>query len=239
MLVMPSVDILKGKCVRLTEGKVGSECVFFEDPLQAALLWENEGADALHIVDLDGALGTGNNLEHVKRIIENVSIDVEVGGGIRTFDAAVELYAIGAERVIVGSLAIKEPDTVRRLVEEIGGEHVMVALDYVGEEVVISGWTERSMKNVYEMAREIEDIGVKWVLATSVRRDGTLKGADVDTISKLVKGTRLKVVASGGIRSISDIVALKKVGSSGVVVGKALYMGLFSLKDAKRAARDC
>lgn len=238
MLVIPSVDILRGRCVRLTEGKVGSEEVFFEDPLQAALHWEREGADALHVVDLDGALGAGNNLGHVERIIRNVSIDVEVGGGVRSVDAAVKLYSMGAERVILGSLAIKEPATVKKVIEEIGEEHVMVALDYRGEEVMVGGWRERSAKSIYDAAREMKDIGVKWILATAVARDGTLKGADADTISKLVK-VGLRVVASGGIRSIEDIVVLKRAGAKGIVVGKALYMGLFSLKEAKEAAGGC
>lgn len=239
MLVMPSVDILGGKCVRLTEGKLGSEETFFDDPLQAALYWEMEGADALHVVDLDGALRRGENLRHVERIIKSVSIDVEVGGGIRSADTAVKVYLMGAERVILGSLAVRDPVSLEKIIDEIGEEHVMVALDYKEGEVMVEGWREGARKRVYDAAREMKDIGVKWILATNVARDGTLKGADTETISRLVRYVGVNIVASGGIRSISDVAKLRKVGAKGVVIGRALYMGLFSLKEAKEAAGEC
>lgn len=239
MLVIPSVDILEGKCVRLQEGRLGSEEVFFEDPLQAALYWEAEGADALHVVDLDGALRRGDNLKHIEKILKNVSVDVEVGGGIRSIDTAVRLYLMGAERVIVGSLAIENPHAVRNIISEIGEDHVMVALDYREGEVMIEGWRKKAARNVYDVAREMKSIGVKWILATAVALDGTLKGADVETISRLVRDVGVSVVASGGIRSLNDVVALKKAGAKGVVIGKALYKGFFTLKEAKEAARGC
>ncbi len=239
MLIIPSVDILEGKCVRLRRGRLEGKEVFFEDPLQAALYWETEGADALHVIDLDGALRRGDNLKHIERILENVSIEVEVGGGIRSIDMAIRLYTMGAERVIVGSLAVEKPHAVRKLIEEIGKEHVMVALDYRGNKVMVEGWRKKTVKNIYDAAKEMKDIGVKWILATAVTLDGTLKGADAETISKLVKDVEVNVVASGGIRSLDDIVALRKAGAKGVVIGKALYRGIFSLREAKEVAGGC
>ncbi len=239
MLVMPSVDILGGKCVRLTEGKLGSEEIFFDDPLQAALYWEKEGADALHVVDLDGALRRGENLRHVERIVKSVSIDVEVGGGLRSADTAIRVYLMGAERVILGSLAVRDPASVEKIIDEIGKEHVMVALDYKKGEVMIEGWRKEARKSLYDAAQEMRDIGVNWILATNITRDGTLMGADTETISKLVKRVRVNIVASGGIRSIDDVAALRKTGAKGVVIGKALYMRFFSLKEAKKVAGEC
>ncbi|MHA1631333.1 MAG: 1-(5-phosphoribosyl)-5-[(5-phosphoribosylamino)methylideneamino]imidazole-4-carboxamide isomerase [Candidatus Freyarchaeota archaeon] len=237
MLIIPSVDILKGKCVRLTRGQPSSEEVFFQDPLKAALHWENQGAEALHIVDLDGALGQGDNMRHIRRILKEVSIDVEVGGGIRSLEKAIKIYSMGAERVILGSFAFRDPKAVKKLAGEIGGNHVMVALDYKGEMIMVEGWTKTVNANVYDVAAGFEEAGARWILATAVTRDGTLKGADVRVISELVRKVKVMVVASGGVKSLEDVIALKNAGAAGVVIGKALYKGLLSLREAKEAAR--
>lgn len=232
MLVMPSVDILEGKCVRLTKGSPETAKVYYKNPIDAALRWEGEGAEAIHVVDLDSALGLGDNLNIIIDLIKTVTAKVEVGGGIRSIEKALNLYSQGAERIILGSEAVKNPKIVNELAQKIGSRHTMVSLDYKKEKIAVEGWKKVTQYNLFQMARKMEKLGAGWILSTSISRDGTFKGVDLSTTEKLVQSVKIYVVASGGVRSLDDISKLKKIGVSGVVVGKALFEGSLDLKEA-------
>lgn len=232
MLVMPSVDILAGKCVRLTKGSPETAKVYYQNPIDAALRWEAEGAEAIHVIDLDAALGLGDNLEIIIDLIKTVSTNVEVGGGIRSLEKALNLYSQGAERVILGSEAVKTPEIVSELVQKIGSRHVMVSLDYKEEKVAVEGWKKVTQHNLFQMASTMESLGAGWILSTSISRDGTFKGVDLPTMEKLVQSVDIDVVASGGVLSLEEISNLKKIGISGVVIGKAFFEGTLDLKEA-------
>ncbi len=232
MLVMPSVDILAGKCVRLTKGSPGTAKVYYQNPIDAALRWEAEGAEAIHVIDLDAALGLGDNLEIIIDLIKTVSTEVEVGGGIRSLKRALNIYSQGAERVILGSEAVKNPEIVSELSQKIGSRHVMVSLDYKEEKVAVEGWKKVTQHNLFQMASTMERSGAGWILSTSISRDGTFKGVDLSTMEKLVQSVDVDIVASGGVSSLEEISNLKRVGVSGVVIGKAFFEGTLDLKEA-------
>ncbi|WXG40395.1 MAG: 1-(5-phosphoribosyl)-5-[(5-phosphoribosylamino)methylideneamino]imidazole-4-carboxamide isomerase [Candidatus Freyarchaeum deiterrae] len=232
MLVIPSVDILAGKCVRLTKGTPETAKVYYQNPIDAALRWENEGAEAIHVVDLDAALGLGDNLNIIINIMKTVTTKVEIGGGIRSVEKAQNLYSQGAERIILGSEAIKNSKIVSDLAQKIGSRHVMVSLDYKNEKVAIEGWKRVTQHDLFQMAAKMEKLGAGWILSTSISRDGTFKGVDLPTIEKLVQSVEIDVVASGGVRNLEDISNLKKIGVSGVVIGKAFFEGTLDLKEA-------
>lgn len=232
MLVMPSVDILAGKCVRLTKGSPETAKVYYKNPIDAALRWEEEGAEAIHVIDLDAALGLGDNLNIIIDLIKTVTTKVEIGGGIRSLEKALNLYSKGAERVILGSEAVKNPEIVSELAKKIGSTHVMVSLDYKREKIAVEGWKRVTQHNLFRTASTMERLGAGWILSTSISRDGTFKGVDLSTIKKLVQSVEIDVVASGGVRSLEEISNLKKIGVSGVVIGKAFFEGTLDLKEA-------
>lgn len=235
MLIIPSVDIKNGNCVQLVGGQPGTGNEY-GDPVEAALKWEAEGAHYLHVVDLDAALGEGDNLVKVAEILANVTIEVQVSGGIRAVDRGVELLGIGADRVILGTAAFEEPDVLRELVEKSGSERVMVALDVKKGKIAVEGWKERTEEDVVEMAKKFEEIGVGGFLFTNVDVEGSMTGLDPEPIKRLVEVVDTPVIAAGGVSSKEDIKQAKKAGASGLVIGTGLYEGKISLKEAMEAA---
>lgn len=234
MLVIPSVDILKGECVRLRRGREEEKKVY-GDPLVWARKWEEEGANLLHVVDLDAALGKGNNRETVLRILGERRARVQVGGGVRTIRVAEEYVERGASRVVVGTSAVKDPGFVRELVERLGGERVVVALDSRGGKVVVGGWKEETGRDVVEVAREMEEMGVGCLLYTEVEADGTLCGIG-EKVGEILSKIRLPVLLSGGVRSLEDVRKAKEAGAAGLIIGTALYEGRFTLREAMEVA---
>lgn len=239
MDVIPAVDIMDGKVVRLLKGdpKRSTSYEHLGDPLSLARRWEAEGARTIHVVDLDAALGLGNNLHVVKAIIEAVKTQIQVGGGIRDVETARLLLNRGVTRIILGSLAFKKPSAVKTLLDEFGGNHVVVALDNLEGIVVIRGWKASSGTSVISAVKRYSETGVKLFLVTSVARDGTLSGPDLGSLSQLCR-LGVSVIAAGGIGSLEDLVVLKRLGVAGMVVGKALYEGVFSLGEALRTVSD-
>ncbi len=236
MLVIPSVDIQGGRCVQLVGGdpESGKE---YGDPVQAAVEWVNQGAQYLHLVDLDAAMGKGDNFKKVSEVLANVNVGVEVGGGIRTVDQASELLGIGADRVILGTVAVREPEVVRKLVELAGGVRIVVALDAKSGKVVVEGWRTSTERNAIDAAKEFEALGVGSMLFTNVDAEGRMVGVAANLIRQLTASVRIPIIAAGGVSSLEDIKAAKEAGASALVIGTALYENKFTLKEAMEVAK--
>lgn len=204
--------------------------------MEAARRWVDEGAEALHVVDIEAAMGVGENREAVARVLSSVDVEVQVAGGVRSLERARELIEMGASRVVVGTAFIESPGLVRRMVEELGGRRVMVALDHRSGEAVVEGWRRGTGLDVYGLARLAEEVGAGWILFSSTERDGTLKGVDVEAVERMVRSTSIPVVAAGGVASLDDVERVARAGAAGLVIGRALYEGLFTLREAKERA---
>ena len=232
MKVIPAIDLMKGRVVRLMRGdeKAVLDYSHMGDPLTIAKRWISEGADLLHIVDLDGAKGVGDNTEIVLSIAESVNAKIQFGGGIRSLEKARFLLGKGIYRIMLGSLALKSPTVVKSLIKEFGSQRVVIALDYVGDLVLCRGWKEKTPIKLGSAISTFKKMGCEYFLLTSVSRDGTLIGPDFETLKKFSR--EAKIIAAGGIKSLGDILELKKLGVYGVVVGRAIYEGKISLKRA-------
>ncbi len=236
MKVFPAVDLFEGKVVRLVKGDPKNKVVYSDDPVSIAKQWEREGADALHIVDLDATLTRGSNANIVKKIIENVSISVQVAGGIRSLDMAASLLE-NVDRIVLGTLAYKDSASVEKLVKEFGSDRIVVAIDQMNGNVMIDGWRRSSGMNVFEAIGMFKQLGTKYFLLTSIDRDGTLLGPDIDTLSKACSVENVNIIASGGISSNTDIMKVKEAGAYAVILGKALYDGKIDIRSTKRITK--
>jgi phosphoribosylformimino-5-aminoimidazole carboxamide ribotide isomerase len=237
--VFPAVDIADGRCVRLLQGRFGTETVYSDDPVDVAVGFSRAGARWLHIVDLDGAkTGEPRNRELVIEAVKKSSCPVQAGGGIRTVDDVTEVLAAGANRVLLGTAALEAGAELRRVCERFG-ERIAVSLDVRGDELTAHGWTVGTGMPVLEAARVFEDAGVSMFVYTNVGRDGTMAGPDVRGLQQLLDNTTLPVVASGGIASLNDLRELAYMhdeGVSGAVIGRALYEHKFGVVEAQHAA---
>lgn len=231
-----AIDLLSGSVVTLKQGKEEMKTSWEQKPKEFAERWEREGAHGLHIVDLDAAFGKGSNRDVILEILEGAQIPVEVGGGVRSRSAAEGWLDAGAARVIVGTLAYNEPETLAALLAEKGAERVVVASDYAEGKVVTRGWTKSQGVSVLDAARCLEAAGVVNLLATAVGRDGMAEGPDIETLKALCGSSkRLRVIASGGIRDVRDLREAQSAGAAGAVIGRALYDGGVNLGDARAA----
>lgn len=221
MIVIPAIDLRGGRAVRLLQGDPESETTYSEDPVDVAVRFQEEGARRLHVVDLDAALGEGDNRERVEAICRAVQVPVQVGGGIRSNDDIGQVLGAGAKRVILGTAAAADPTFVRRSVEE-HAEAIVVAIDVRGGHVMVRGWTEEGPA-VDDALPALDEAGAPRYLVTSIARDGTLKGPDMKLYEHLLKLTETPLIASGGVRDADDVWALRDLGCEAVVTGKALY----------------
>lgn len=241
MLVIPAIDLKAGRCVRLAQGKPDQETVYSDDPVEIALRWEREGAQYLHLVDLDGAFeGASRNVGPVRDILERVGVPAELGGGIRTIGSIAKLLSLGLDRVILGTAAVSDPDLVRRALERFGPAHIVVGIDARAGRVAIKGWGEEAELFAVELAGKMQALGVGRVIYTDIARDGMLVGPNVEATRLLAQASGLKVTASGGVCSLEDIRqlrALEPFGVDSVITGKALYEGTLDLRAALEAAR--
>jgi len=232
--VVPAVDMQDGEVVQLVQGERGTE-TRYGDPVEAARRWVDEGARTLHLVDLDGAFeGERTNGPAVDAILDAVDVPVQLGGGIRTREDALDLLDRGVDRVILGTAAVEEPEIVADVSEEHPGS-VMVSLDAKEGEVVVSGWTEGTGLDPAEAAARYEDLGAGAILFTDVDVEGQLSGVQTGTTRRVIEAVDVPVVASGGVASLDDVRALREAGAAAVVVGTALYEGRFSLAAAMDA----
>lgn len=235
MIIFPAIDIRGGKCVRLLKGDFAKETVFSDKPEEMAKKWQAQGAEFLHLVDLDGALaGKSQNLATVEKILAAVDIPVELGGGIRTMENIDDVLALGVRRVILGSVAVRDPELVREACAKYG-DRIVVGIDAKDGIVAVDGWGVSGNVEATALAKEMKKAGVKTIIYTDISRDGTLSGVNVEATAKLARESGVAVVASGGVKSIADIEALKpyeKDGIEGVIVGKSIYMGTLDLAEA-------
>jgi phosphoribosylformimino-5-aminoimidazole carboxamide ribotide isomerase len=238
MLILPAIDLRNGKCVNLVQGRAEDETVFSDDPVGMAERWEAEGAEYLHLVDLDGAFeGSSANLHIVKKIVEAVNIPVQLGGGIRTMERLDAVLALGVARAILGTAALKDPELVETACEKYG-ERIAVGIDAKDGMVATEGWLTVSQKSAVEFAREMEIRGIQTIVYTDIKSDGMLKGPNVEATQAIVDAVNSDVIGSGGVTSIADLKALKSVGASGAIIGRALYTGALELETALRLTVD-
>ena len=236
MEVIPAIDLKNGACVRLYQGDFNQETLFSRDPLEVALRWQRAGAPRLHIVDLDGSReGFQTNLRTIKAIAAHAEVPLQVGGGIRSLDTAQSLLNLGIDRIVIGTVAVEDPELVGRLCREWGGDRIVVALDARNGKVAIKGWLEETSIKALDLAKRMMALGAKRFLYTDIARDGTMTSPNFDGVTAMVRKTGKAVLASGGVSSLDDIRRLARTGAEGVVVGSALYKGDLDLAEAIEA----
>ncbi|OGC21688.1 1-(5-phosphoribosyl)-5-[(5-phosphoribosylamino)methylideneamino]imidazole-4-carboxamide isomerase [candidate division WOR-1 bacterium RIFOXYB2_FULL_42_35] len=229
--VIPAIDLLGGKCVRLTQGRYNASKIYSDDPIVMARKWLELGAKRLHIVDLDGAkTGTPANIDILKQIIKEFDLPIQAGGGIRNYDQIKELIEYGLDRVILGTTAIKNANLLGQVCQEFG-EHIAVSIDAKSGKVAAAGWTEVTKKDILTLAKEAIELGVKRFIYTDISRDGMLQGPNFEGIKAFASEVSIPVIAAGGISSQEDIIKLKETGAAGCIVGKALYEGKVKLEE--------
>ena len=241
MLLYPAIDLRGGKCVRLYQGDYAKETVYGDDPVEQARIFADAGAPWIHVVDLDGArTGDGENRAVIGRIAAAVTAPVQVGGGVRSRDAAQSLFDAGVARVVIGTAALENPALVRELARD---RRVAVGLDVRGREIAVRGWTEGSGRDLHDVAAELSDAGVDALIVTQIARDGTLEGPDVEGLTALLAVTAIPLIASGGVGALEHLRVLATVDASGrrlagAIVGRALYDGKFTVGQAIAATAE-
>lgn len=236
MKVIPSIDLMNGNVVRLVRGDPANKVVYSDNPIETARKWEAAGADMLHVVDLDATLRTGiNNNEIVFKIIDSVKIPVQVAGGIRSINAINEMLNKNAAKVVLGTIAYKEPDSIRQIAKK-KIEKLVISIDQNNGRVMIDGWREASSYGIIDAINLFMSMGIRDFLLTSIDRDGTLNGPDVTTLSLASSFANSLIIASGGISSLEDIIRVRSAGCCSVILGKAVYEGKISIERVKAIA---
>jgi phosphoribosylformimino-5-aminoimidazole carboxamide ribotide isomerase len=236
MKVIPAVDIKGGKCVQLVGGKPGTEQVEIEDVLGVARKWQEQGAEMLHVIDLDSALGTGNNESLIEMIVGDLAVPVQVGGGIRTEEKVRRLFEIGCERVIVGTRAVQDREFIRALASKYPGD-IIVAIDSASEQVLIKGWQESSGMGTLSVVKDLEQLDIWGFLYTNVEVEGKLQGINPSLVKGLMGMTSRPVIVSGGFTTIADLELVRGMGVDSVVLGMSIYTGKIDFKKAVREFR--
>jgi len=240
MILFPAIDILNGRGVRLLHGKF-DKVTDYGDPIELALKWEGQGAQYLHIVDLDGAKsGKGVNSGIVKKITEAIKIPVQLGGGIRSIDEIeARLTATGAARVILGTACCENPSMLGEAVKRFGAEKIVAGIDFKDGFVAVNGWLNETKITPIELGKTMKSIGVKYVVFTDISRDGALTGVNVDACVKMASETGLDCIASGGVSSLADLRAVKAKKLYGAILGRAIYTNQFTVADALKEVALC
>ena len=237
VLILPAIDLRDGKCVNLLQGRPEDETIFSNQPVTMAEQWQEEGAEYLHLVDLDGAFrGTAGNLPIVKEIVNAVSIPTQLGGGIRTMERLNQILDFGVSRAILGTAALKNPQLVEEASKKFG-DRIAIGIDAKDGMVATEGWLNISQKSALAFAKEIEAHGIQTIIYTDIKSDGMLKGPNLESTLAMIETVQTDVIASGGITSIRDVGALRTCGATGAIIGRALYTNALNLKTAIIAAR--
>ena len=238
MEVIPAIDLIEGKCVRLYQGDYAQAEIFNDNPVAVARQWEEQGATRLHVVDLDGAKeGKTTNLPAIEAIVQAISIPVQVGGGLRDRDSIVRLLNLGVQRGIVGTVAVEQPELVAQWCQELP-QQVVVGIDARNGKVATRGWLETSEVEATDLAQRMAKAGAAAIIYTDIHRDGTMSGPNLDALRELANSIEIPVIASGGVSSLTDLLsllALEPIGVTGAIVGKAIYTGDVDLKEAVQA----
>lgn len=235
MQLYPAIDMKGGKCVRLTQGLFDNVKVYSDTPADMAKLWVEQGATFLHLVDLDGALaGHSVNEPAIREILKQVSVPVQLGGGIRSREAVSTMLDLGISRCIIGTKAVEEPEFIKALVEEFGPERIVVGVDARDGMVAVNGWEEVSSISAVELCKQMKTFGIRHIVYTDISRDGMLKGPNVTETKRLTEETGLDIIASGGVSGMEDLEHLDESGIQGAIIGKALYENRICLPEAIR-----
>jgi phosphoribosylformimino-5-aminoimidazole carboxamide ribotide isomerase len=242
MIIIPAIDLKHGRCVRLFQGEMDQETVYFEDPLEAARHWLDEGASIIHVVDLDGAVeGRPVHTRQVEAICREPRLAVEFGGGLRSLEAVEAAFALGVTRVVIGTAAYNDAGFLRFLCEKFPGR-IVVGIDARKGKVAVKGWKETTAMDAVELAKRCEQAGASRIIYTDISRDGTRAGVNVDETLKIARAVTIPIIASGGVASLEDLrtlVPLEAEGVEGVVVGRALYARAFTLLEARAVVGNC
>src|SRR5262245_5220875 len=242
MIVIPAIDLRGGRCVRLTQGQAAAETVYAENPIKVAKRWCDEGAEMLHIVNLDAALNQDDreNLKALERILLEVNVPVQFGGGVRTLDDVRRIDELGATRIVIGTTAIENPVLLQHIIDEFGST-IVVGIDARDGKVALRGWEKLSSINAIDFAQKVAEMGIERIVYTDISRDGMLSGINLEATREIAEASGLKVTASGGVASLEDIYMLRDLepyGVDSVIIGKALYEGVFTLEEALDAAES-
>jgi phosphoribosylformimino-5-aminoimidazole carboxamide ribotide isomerase len=240
VILYPAIDIRGGQAVRLTQGDYDRETAYDADPVDAATRWAGEGAEFLHVVDLDGAkAGKSHNLDAVQRIAVAVECQIQVGGGLRDAASVAAVLEAGAERVVIGTAALRDPDFLQAMIDAYG-DRIVVSVDARDGKVSLAGWTESSEKDAAEAVAELSERGVSRFLCTAIEVDGTMEGPAIDELNRVAAATESQVLASGGVGTLADLELLGRVAApnvEGAIVGRALYEGRFTVSEAIAALK--
>ncbi|HUU48422.1 MAG TPA: 1-(5-phosphoribosyl)-5-[(5-phosphoribosylamino)methylideneamino]imidazole-4-carboxamide isomerase [Nitrosopumilaceae archaeon] len=233
MKIIPAIDIMDGMVVRLYKGDPKQKTIYSDNPIDIAKKWEQNGADMLHIVDLDATLGIGSNLSIIKKIIQNVSIPIEVAGGLRDESIVMDIAQIST-RVVLGTLAFKDKNTLKKLLRNLGPKKIVISVDHKDGEIVIHGWQTGTGIKLIDAIKDFLAMGFSEFLLTNVNRDGTLEGPDLKFLEQACNLKHANIIASGGISNIQDVQDVQEKNSFGVILGKALYENKISIQEAKK-----
>ena len=233
MKIIPAIDLMEGKVVRLYKGDPNQKTIYSDDPIQVAKQWESAGADIIHLVDLDATLGIGSNRDIIKKILDTVSIPVEVAGGLRSESLVLEMTKL-SKRIVLGTLAFKDKPLLKSLLSELGPEKIVISVDHKDGEIVIHGWQEGTGIKLIPSIKEFLEMGFTEFLLTNVSRDGTMEGPDLEFLEQACNLPNTNIIASGGISNVNDVVDVKEKNAFGVILGKALYEKKISIEEAKK-----
>ena len=233
MKIIPAIDLMNEEVVRLYKGDPNQKTVYSDNPIEIAKRWESNGADMLHLVDLDATLGMGSNLLLIKKIIKEISIPIQVAGGLRDESIIVDMAKISS-RVVLGTLAFKDKLTLKKLLSDLGSQKIVISVDHKDGEIVINGWQKRTGIQLIKAMQEFITMGFSEFLLTNVSRDGTLNGPDLKFLEQACQLNNVNVIASGGISNITDVKNVKQKNAFGVILGKALYENKISIEEAKQ-----
>ena len=232
MKVIPAIDLMDGKVVRLIKGDPKNKTIYSNNPVEIAKKWEKAGADRIHVVDLDATLGSGSNLQIIKKIAHEVSIPIHAAGGLRD-EKTISDAASFADKVVIGTFAFKNRDNLPEIVEKFGKEKIIISADQLNGKIVMNGWRQSTGIDLITGIKDFLKIGLSEFLLTSVERDGTLLGPDIASLTKACKIKNAMIIASGGISDLRDTTDVKKCGATGVILGKALYDGKISIEEVR------
>ena len=236
MQIIPAVDIMESQLVRLTKGNPSTKQSYWtRDPIEAAVEWEKQGAEMIHVIDLDAALGSTPNTDMILEIAQSIDTPLQVGGGIRTIEMAQKLLDGGVKRIILGSMPIKRPEKTIQLLNEYGSDTIVIALDHKDRYLMVKGWQESTERRLKDSLQRFTKQSYEWFLVTNINHDGTLNGPDISTYNEI--STEARIIASGGVSSIQDIEKLKKTNVEAVVIGKAFYENRVTLEEAMEVGR--